>query len=119
MNSQTSKWENEMKRLLFFGFFVCSSLLLLGQNQQGAEVPSGINRNNLTIRPNSRDYTIVRKGNNHQQMLQMRSQAMMMNRQAMLNRKMAMERRRQYMQQQMFRQQQMRQRLIRQRSAKR
>ena len=108
-----------MKRFLFFGFFVCSHLLLQGQNQQGTQAPSGISRNNLAIRPNSRDYTIVRKGNNHQQMLQMRTQAMMLNRQAMLNRKLAMERRRQYMQQQMFRQQQMRQRLIRQRAAKR
>ena len=103
-----------MKKLLLFGLFVCSPVLMLAQQSTTPQTPSGIDKNNLTIRPNSREYTIVRKGNSHQQILQMRKQAMMKNRQATLNRKMAMERRRQYMQQQMIRQQQIRQRLIKQ-----
>jgi hypothetical protein len=110
--------DHEMKRLLCFSLLVGSSMLLFAQQQEAPQGTTGINRNNLTIRPNSRDYTIVRKGNNHQQMLQMRTQAMMMHRQATMNRKMAMERRRQYMQQQMLRQQQVRQRMIKQRHVK-
>jgi hypothetical protein len=105
-----------MKKLLLLGILACSSILtMLGQDQPQSTVKSPINRDNLTLRPNSRDYTIVRKGNNHQRVIQLRTQAMMRNRQALLNRKMAMERRRSAMQQKMIRQQQIRQRMIRQR----
>jgi hypothetical protein len=90
-----------------------------GQEQTAVPQNSGIDRNNLVIRQNSRDYAIVRKGNNHQRMLQIRAEVMRRQRQAILNRKMAMERRRRIIQQRMIRQQQIRQRMIRQRNPNR
>lgn len=104
-----------MKKLILL-FLLGSPVLLLAQEQQTTPGTSGINRENLVLRPNSRDYNIVRKGNNHQRMIQIRTQAMMRNKQALMNRKMAMERRRVQIQQQMFRQQKIHQRMIRQRS---
>ena len=105
-----------MKKLLLLGLLTCSSILAaLGQDQPKSPDKVPINRDNLTLRPNSRDYTIVRKGNNHQRVIQLRKQAMMRNRQALLNRKMAMEHRIIAMQQKMIRQQRIRQRMIRQR----
>jgi len=104
-----------MKKFLLLGLLACSASFL-AKSQQQSQSPgvSQVNRDNLTLRPNSRDYTLVKKGNNHQRVIQMRTQAMMMHKQAMLNRKMSMDRRRVSMQQKMFRQQQIRQRMIRQ-----
>jgi len=103
-----------MKKLILL-LLLCTPVLLLAQEQPTAPGTSGINRESMTLRPNSRDYNIVRKGNNHQRLIQLRSQAMMRNKQALMNRKMAMEQRRIYIQKQMFRQQKMHQRMIRQR----
>jgi hypothetical protein len=100
-----------MKNLLFLLMSFLSINVVYGQ----LPGKSNINRDNLIIRPNSRDYTVIRKGNNHQRLIQIRSQAMVRYRQGMLNRKMAMEHRRIYLQQRMIRQQQIRQRMIRQR----
>ena len=105
-----------MKKFLLLGFLVCSSVVpALGQDQPQKPNAGRINRNSLALRPNSRDYTIIRKGNNHQRVIQMRSQAMIRNRKAMMNRKMAMERHRSEVRKNMIRQQQIRQRMIRQR----
>jgi hypothetical protein len=107
--------EHQMKRFLLLGILWVPMLGLRAQEPPRPTEGTGINRENLVIRPNSRDYSIVRKGNQHQRLLQERSQALLRHRQAMLNRKMAMERRRMYYQQRMIRQQQIRQRMIKQR----
>jgi hypothetical protein len=104
-----------MKKLFLIVVFFLSITFANGQNDPQLPVKSDINRDNLIIRPNSRDYMIVRKGNNHQRLFQIRTQAMVKYRQAMLNREMAMEHRRIDLQQHMIRQQQIRQRMIRQR----
>ena len=102
--------------MLLFGFMALSgSLAILAQDQPATQPSGQIDRDNLVLRPNSRDYTIVRKGNNHQRVVQMRSQALIRHRQAMINRKMAMERRKSAMRNKMIKQQQIRQRMIRQR----
>src|SRR3990172_3136546 len=104
-----------MKKFLLLGMLWVPLVGLHAQEPALEKEGPVISRENLVIRPNSRDYTIVRKGNQHQRVLQARSQAMMRHRQAMLNRKMSMERRRMYYQQRMVRQQQIRQRMIKQR----
>ena len=105
-----------MKKFLMLGILVgLSPLILNGQDQPQAGQTAPVMQERIPLRPNSRDYTIIRKGNNHQRIIQMRNKAMIRNRQAMLNRKMAMEHRREIMQQRMFKQQQIRQRMIRQR----
>jgi len=105
-----------MKRMLLFGLMALTgNLAVLAQDQPATQGTGQIDRDNLVLRPNSRDYTIVRKGNNHQRVIQMRSQALTRHRQAMINRKMAMERRRSAMRNKMIKQQQIRQRMIRQR----
>ena len=104
-----------MKKLYILSLFLFAVYLIYGQNQTPVSIQSGIDRNNLQIRPNSRDYAMVRKGNNHQRMLQMRKHELMVRKQAMLNRKWAMDKRRKYTHQKMLRQQQYRQRLIHQR----
>ena len=85
-----------------------------GQEQPALPKVPGIDRSNLMIRQNSRDYAIIRKGNNHQRMLQIRTEVLLRQRLAIINRRMAMDRRRQMIQQRMIRQQQIRQRMIRQ-----
>lgn len=108
--------QSTMKKYLLLGLLICLSILpMLGQDQPQTPGSKQIDRNNLALRPNSRDYTIIRKGNNHQRVIQMRSQAMIRHRQAMMNRKMAMERRRSATRNKMIKQQQIRQRMIRQR----
>lgn len=105
-----------MKKFLLLGILVVSSpLIILGQDQPKARQTAQVMQERIPLRPNSRDYTIIRKGNDHQRIIQMRNKAMIRNRQAMLNRKIAMERRREITQQRMFRQQQIRQRMIHQR----
>ncbi|MBN2481621.1 MAG: hypothetical protein JXB19_07775 [Bacteroidales bacterium] len=105
-----------MKRLILICLPCVFFFTAYGQEQTPVAQNSGIDRNNLVIRQNSRDYAIVRKGNNHERMLQIRAEVMMRQSQAIINRKMAMERRRQIIQQRMIRQQQIRQRMIRQRN---
>jgi len=106
-----------MKNFLLLGLLAFAvQFTALSQNQQvTTNVAPRISRENLTIRPNSRDYHIIRKGNNHQRVIQMRTQAMLRHKQAMLNRKVAMDRRRVVQQQKLMKQQQIRQRMIRQR----
>jgi hypothetical protein len=105
-----------MKKFLLFGLLVCLSILpMLGQEKSQTRGSERINRDNLVLRPNSRDYTIIRKGNNHQRIIQLRTQTMIRNRQALLNRKMAMDHRRAIQRQKMIKQQQIKQRMIRQR----
>lgn len=103
-----------MKKLLLPVIFLTMALALAEAQEQAPRPP--INRDNLVLRPNSRDYTIVRRGNNHQRIVQMRTKALLRHKQAVMNRQVAMEKRRAAMQQQMFRQQNIRQRMIRQRS---
>jgi hypothetical protein len=105
-----------MKKVLVFFLLLFSLTLVYGQNQQPPAAKTVIDRNNLKIRPNSRDYTMVRKGNNHQRILQLHTHAMMLRKQAILNRKQAMDRRREYLQTRMIKQQQNRQRMIRHQS---
>ena len=105
-----------MKRMLLIGLMALTgNLAVIAQDQPATQGAGQIDRDNLVLRPNSRDYTIVRKGNNHQRVIQIRSQALTRHRQAMINRKMAMERRRSTMRNKMIKQQQIRQRMIRQR----
>ncbi len=105
-----------MKKYILLGLLSWFSFLILyGQEQPNPPANASINRENFTLRPNSRDYAIIRKGNNHQRMVQLRSQAMIRHRQALQNRKMSMEHRRTALQRQMIRQQQVRQRMVHQR----
>jgi hypothetical protein len=105
-----------MKIVLILGFFLFSVTMVNGQNQKPSSAKSKLDRYDVLIRPNSRDYTMVRKGNEHQRMLRLRTHDIMLRRQALLNRKQAMDRRREMMQQRMMRQQQNRQRMIHQRN---
>ncbi len=106
-----------MKNLLLIGLLAFAVQFPVAS--QNLQVTNGtaqrISRDNLAIRPNSREYNIIRKGNNHQRVIQMRAQAMLRHKQAMLNRKVAMDRRRVVQQQKLMKQQQIRQRMIRQR----
>jgi len=105
-----------MKKYLLLGLLPWFSFLVLhAQDQPKPAATAPISRDNLTLRPNSRDYAIIRKGNNHQRMIQLRSQAMIRHRQALQNRKMSMEHRNTAMQRQMIRQQHVRQRMVHQR----
>ncbi|HLO58311.1 MAG TPA: hypothetical protein VK179_06190 [Bacteroidales bacterium] len=101
-----------MKKLLLIGFVICLPFMAKAQD---VTVGKTVTRENLTLRPNSRDYNIVNKGNNHQRVIILRSQAMIRNRQALMNRKMAMERRRLIIQQQLMRQQNVHQRMVQRR----
>ncbi len=105
-----------MKRMLLIGLMALTgNLAVMAQDQPSTKGSGQIDRDNLVLRPNSRDYNIVRKGNNHQRVIQMRTHALVRHRQAMINRKMAMERRRSAIRNKMIKQQQIRQRMIRQR----
>jgi hypothetical protein len=105
-----------MKKYILLGLLSWFSFLILhGQEQPKPPSKMPISSENFTLRPNSRDYAIIRKGNNHQRMIQVRSQAMMRHRQALQNRKMSMEHRKTALQRQMIRQQQVRQRMVHQR----
>jgi len=105
-----------MKFVLALGLFLFSITQAYGQAQTPGPARSVPDRNNLMIRPNSRDYAMVRKGNDHQRLMKLRTQDMMLRKQALMNRKQAMDRRREMMRQRMIRQQQIRQRLIHQRN---
>ena len=107
-----------MKKILFIYLFLFTLILVNGQDPIPQVQNRQLDRSKLVIRPNSRDYAIIRKGNNHQRMLQIRTEIMIRQRQAILNRKMAMERRRQVIQRRIIRQQQIRQRMIRQRKSR-
>jgi hypothetical protein len=106
-----------MKKLITLCCLLCIPFLAArGQEQPAPAVKQGISRDNLAIRPNSRDYNIVRQGNNHQRIIQMRTQAMFRHKGALMNRKAAMERSRLVIQQQMMRQQKIHQRMIQNRT---
>jgi hypothetical protein len=100
-----------MKKLLLLVLVICLPLWVKAQDNHG----QAVSRDNLVIRPNSRDYNMVSKGNNHQRVVQMRSQALIRYKQATINRKMAMEKRRTLMQQQLLRKQNVHQRLVQRR----
>lgn len=108
-----------MKKIFLLGLILGCLTLAHAQNPPESVAAPPIDRDNLQIRPNSRDYMMVLKGNDHQRILQNRKNAVMLRRQAILNRHMAMERRRALMQKKMIRQQQVRQRMIRQRGTHR
>lgn len=105
-----------MKKLIMIFLLWIVFFTVYGQEQTPIQQHSAIERDNLVIRQNSRDYAIVRKGNSHQRMLQIRSQVMSQQKQAIMNRNMAMDRRRQIIQRRLLRQQQIRQRMIRRRN---
>jgi hypothetical protein len=103
-----------MKKLILL-LFILTTPVIYSAGQEPSGGPQVVDRGNLKLRPNSRDYNIVRSGNNHQRVIQMRSQAMMRNKQALMNRKMAMERRHMLIRKQMMRQQNIHQRMVNQR----
>lgn len=105
-----------MKKLIMIFLLWIAFFTVYGQEQTPIQQHSAIERDNLVIRQNSRDYAIVRKGNSHQRMLQIRSQVMSQQKQAIMNRNMAMDRRMQIIQRRLLRQQQIRQRMIRRRN---
>jgi hypothetical protein len=108
---------NHMKKLWISLFLFCiTGLFAYAQQKPEGNTKTPVTRENLKLRPNSRDYTLVRKGNNHQRIVQMRTQAMIKHQTGVMNRKAAMERRRIIIQQQMMRQQKMRQRMIQNRT---
>jgi hypothetical protein len=104
-----------MRTLFFIVALTLATGAIQAQETPSDPQPPAIDRNNLVIRQNSRDYAIVRRGNNHQRMMQIRTEVMIRHRQAIINRRIAMDRRRRLIQQRMIRQQQIRQRMIRQR----
>jgi len=108
-----------MNKVYILGLLLLAPFLAHTQDPPVTATTPPIDRNNLQIRPNSRDYLMVLKGNDHQRVLQNRKKALLLRRQAIVNRRMAMDRRRELVQKKMFRQQQVRQRMIRQRGTHR
>jgi hypothetical protein len=103
-----------MKKALLSVFILCYFLALNAQVSPAPEKQPDIK--SMVIRPNSRDYAIVRRDNNHQRILQIRREIMIQKRQAIINRQILMERRRQINRERLLRQQQIRQRMIRRRN---
>jgi hypothetical protein len=93
--------------LLFF-------TILISQGQEASPI-SHITKSNITIRPNSRDYNMVRRGNNNQRMIQIRRKAMMKYRKATANRKLAIRRKRNLMIYKMIRNRKLHQQMMQQR----
>ena len=104
-----------MKRIIL----ICAGLTVfafLYSQEQLTSTINKIDKSAITIRPNSRDYTIVRIGNNYQRTIQIRRQAMLRYKRATNNRKIAIQRRRNMMISKMARQRRLKQRIIHQRA---
>lgn len=82
-----------MKSILLIctGLFVFS---LLFSQEQKVKRPAVTDKTNIAIRPNSRDYSMIRLGNNAQRMVQIRRKALARHKKAVMNRKQAIQRRR-------------------------
>lgn len=104
-----------MKKLFIITAGILLAGLIYGQEPQESSQVNVIDKNKLELRPNSRDYAVIRCDNNHRQIIQARRMARMRYRQAVMNRRLMMRRRQQMMQQRLIRQQRIRQRLIQRR----
>ncbi len=104
-----------MKKLFFIAAGCFLAGLLYCQEPQVSPKDQAIGKNNLELRPNSRDYAVVRSDNDHRHIIRARKMATMRQRQALMNRKIMMRRRQQIMNQRMIRQQRIRQQMIQRR----
>jgi hypothetical protein len=95
------------------GFFI--SGLIYGQEPQISPQVKVIDKNKLVLRPNSRDYAVVRRDNNHRHIVHARRMTVIRNRQAIMNRRLMMRRRQQIMNQRMIRMRRIRQQMIQRR----
>ena len=104
-----------MKKLIIIatGLFLVG--LIYGQEPQTSPPVRVIDKNKLELRPNSRDYAIIRRDNDHRHIIRARKMAVIRQRQAIMNRRLLMRRRQQIMNQRMMRQQRIRQQMIRRR----
>ncbi len=104
-----------MKKLFVIATGIFITGLIYGQEPQESSQVDVIDKNMLELRPNSRDYAVIRCDNNHRHIIQARRIATIRHRQAVMNRRLMMRRRQQLMQQRLIRQQRIRQRLIQRR----
>ncbi len=98
--------------LIIAGFYI--GCALYGQELQtnGGNKPDKFT---LEPRPNSREYAVVLKGNDHERVLLMRKMSMLRYRQGAMNRKLLMQRRRQMINRQMIRQRRIHQQIMQRR----
>ena len=104
-----------MKKLFIIAAGILLTGLLYSQEPEKSSQVDIIDKNKLELRPNSRDYAVIRCDNKHRQIIQARRMATMRHRQAVMNRSLMMRRRQQMMQQRLIRQQRIRQRMIQRR----
>lgn len=104
-----------MKKLIIIatGLFLVG--LVYGQEPQISPPVKVIDKNRLVLRPNSRDYAVLRRDNNHKHIIRARRMAAIRHRQAIMNRRLMMRRRQQIMNQRMIRMRRIRQQMIRRR----
>ncbi len=96
----------------------CTGLLIittLFSQEELVNDISAVDKKNIAIRPNSRDYSMIRLGNNDQRMIQIRHQAMIRHKKAMNNRKQVMQRKRELIMVRSARQRRMQQQRLEQR----
>lgn len=104
-----------MKKLFVIATGIFLAGLIYGQEPQTSPPVRVIDKNKLELRPNSRDYAIIRSDNDHRHIIRARKMANIRQRQAIMNRRLMMRRRQQIMNQRMIRQQRIRQQMIRRR----
>lgn len=104
-----------MNKLFLIATGVFLAGLIYGQEPQTSPPVGIIDKNNLELRPISREYTIIRSDNDHRHIIRARKMATMRQRQAIMNRRFMMRRRQQIMNQRMIRRQRIRQQMIRRR----
>lgn len=104
-----------MKKLFIIAAATFFTVVVYGQEPTKTKANQPIDINKIGLRPNSRDYEIIRSDNNHRPVIRARKIAMVRHRQALMNRRMMMQRRQQMMRQRMIRQQRIRQQIIQRR----
>ena len=94
------------------GLFIIATLFSQEKQVNDASVAD---KKNIAIRPNSRDYSMIRIGNDDQRMIQIRRQAAIRHKKAMNNRKQVMQQKREIMMVRSARQRRIQQQRIEQR----
>jgi hypothetical protein len=104
-----------MKKFIIIATGLFLSGLVYGQEPRISPPVKIVDKNRLVLRPNSRDYAVVRRDNNHRHIIRARRMAVVRHKQAIMNRRLMMRRRQQIMNQRMIRMRRMRQNMIRRR----
>lgn len=104
-----------MKKLFIIAAAAFFAVVVYSQESQKNKTNQPVDIKKFELRPNSRDYEIIRSDNDHRPVIRARKIAMVRHRQAIMNRRMMMQRRQQMMRQRMIRQQRIRQQMIQRR----